>query len=73
LSKNESIFKSVEAKRLSTQSESKSIYFSETENDPCEQFFITFDPMIYLFAMDALIKQERYISIHIMFVLYFQI
>jgi hypothetical protein len=59
LSKNESIFKSVEAKRLSTQSESKSIYFPETlqKNDPCEQFFITFfDPMIYLFAIGRVDK-----------------
>jgi hypothetical protein len=56
LSKNESIFKSVEAKRLSTQSESKSIYRNAEKNDPCEQFFIFFDPMIYLFAIGRVDK-----------------
>jgi len=59
LPKNESKFKSGEAKRLSIQSEPKAINFPKTfkKNDSYEQFFITFfDPMIYLFATERVDK-----------------
>jgi hypothetical protein len=59
--KNESIFKSVNAKRLPKQKKYISTFETAKKNDSCEQFVVTFDPYIICYR---LIKQERYISVY---------
>jgi hypothetical protein len=52
LSKNESIFKSVEANVYQPKVNRNLFIFPNAQkNDPCEQFITFFDPMIYLFAI----------------------